>query len=431
MKIFPVCSLIILLPAGLWGLSGPREARGLVGGSLSLHCQYEKGYETNNKYWCRGETFSSCQTLIKTLIKTNSKMESKLSIRDNVTALTFTVTMEELTQGDSGTYWCGTDEWFRDSNYPVIVTVLPAGSWGLSGPREVWGPVGGSLSLQCHYQKGNDTRNKYWCRGQNWSSCDVLAETESEMKGRISIKVDHTKCSFTVTMKQLTEADSGKYWCGTEGQLWDSGDPVTVIVLPGSSTMTPAVTSMATVPGCIDTGNGTVSEEEGSTLSTPSGTNNTHLEGTSGSMDIFYILIPVILLLLFLFALAIVILIRIHRRKKAMKENRTGGNENVAYSGPPPSDTAESAFYSVVRKPADTGPDGLYANAMPVPVSENPKTRHEETQSQREVTPRRTEDVCYSTLLFPVNPHLENMNNARSPQAKTPGEVTYSELQLD
>ncbi|XP_029427790.1 CMRF35-like molecule 8 [Rhinatrema bivittatum] len=332
MRILPIWGVMTLLP-GSWGLRGLREVRGLVGGSLSLQCQYENDYETHNKYWCRGDVRISCRILIQT--ESNRHMtQGKLTIRDNVAALTFTVTMEELTQGDSGKYWCGIDDSLLDPGAPVAVTVLPAGSWGLRDPEEVRGVVGGSLSLQCRYERGYDINRKYWCRGEEWSSCHILAETESGAKDRISITENVIAHTFTVTMEQLTQADSGKYWCGTEGLRWNYGDPVIVTVLPGSSTMTPAVTSMATVPGCIDTGNGTVSGEEGSTLSTPSGKNDTHLEGTSGFLDNFHILIPVILLLLLLFALGIVILIRIHRRKKAMKENRTGGNENVASSVP-------------------------------------------------------------------------------------------------
>ncbi|XP_029437915.1 polymeric immunoglobulin receptor-like isoform X2 [Rhinatrema bivittatum] len=232
LRIFPLWGVITLLP-GSWGLRGPREVRGLVGGSLSLQCQYENDYETHNKYWCQGDTWILCHILIQT--ESNRHItQGRISIRDNVAALTFTVTMEELTQGDSGKYWCGIDDSLFDPGDPVAVTVLPAGSWGLKGPGEVRGLDEGSLSLECQYERGYDINRKYWCRGDEWSSCDILAETESEAKDIISITENFTAHTFTVTMEQLTEADSGKYWCGIEGLRWNYGDPVTVTVLPGS-----------------------------------------------------------------------------------------------------------------------------------------------------------------------------------------------------
>nr|XP_033792501.1 deleted in malignant brain tumors 1 protein-like [Geotrypetes seraphini] len=154
MRTFPVWSLVILCTGGSWGLSGPKEVRGHPGGSLSLQCQYKERYKTSKKYWCKRETWSSCEILIQT--KSNSIMtKDRLSIRDNSTALTFTVTMESLTKADSGTYWCGIDKYFSDIGYPVIVTVLTGsisqvrllgGSHSCNGTVEVyynntWGTI--------------------------------------------------------------------------------------------------------------------------------------------------------------------------------------------------------------------------------------------------------------------------------------------------
>ncbi|XP_030047694.1 polymeric immunoglobulin receptor [Microcaecilia unicolor] len=226
---FPVWSLMILCPGGTCGLYSPREVRGPVGVSLSLQCQYEKQYKINKKHWCRGETWESCQKLIQT--ESNSAvMTHRLSLSDDSAALTFTVTMEELIKEDSGKYWCGiTKSLSSDPRHPVIVTVLD--SWELIGPKEVKGFVGGSVSLKCWYERNVKIKKKYLCWGLKWSSCDILVDTESKTNDRISIMDDRE--TFTVTMEQLTVENTGLYWCGAQGQHWDSGYPVIVTVLPG------------------------------------------------------------------------------------------------------------------------------------------------------------------------------------------------------
>lgn len=54
----------------------------------------------------------------------------RVSIRDHPANLTFTVTLESLTEADTGTYCCGIDtRWsggvLRDSTFQVEVSVLP------------------------------------------------------------------------------------------------------------------------------------------------------------------------------------------------------------------------------------------------------------------------------------------------------------------
>ncbi|XP_024072335.1 CMRF35-like molecule 3 [Terrapene carolina triunguis] len=49
---------------------------------------------------------------------------------------------------------------------------------------------------------------------------------------RVSIKDIHTFCTFIVTMKNLTEKDSGTYWCGIDKLGLDLMFSVKVNVLP-------------------------------------------------------------------------------------------------------------------------------------------------------------------------------------------------------
>ncbi|XP_039356690.1 CMRF35-like molecule 7, partial [Mauremys reevesii] len=93
--------------------------------SVSVPCQYQEGYQEAPKYWCSGITWQSCSKVVET---TGSEAEVKwdrVSIRDDHTLRMFTVTLENLTLGDTGIYWCGINLKSKsDFNSLVSVTVL-------------------------------------------------------------------------------------------------------------------------------------------------------------------------------------------------------------------------------------------------------------------------------------------------------------------
>ncbi|KAM9241620.1 adhesion G protein-coupled receptor E4-like [Dugong dugon] len=70
------------------------------------------------------------------------------------------------------------------------------------------------------WRPGWEPHHKWWCRGAVWATCKILVKTtgsEQEVKeGRVSIRDDHKKRIFTVTMERLTEDDADFYWCGIE-----------------------------------------------------------------------------------------------------------------------------------------------------------------------------------------------------------------------
>uniref|UniRef100_A0A8C4WA47 Immunoglobulin domain-containing protein n=1 Tax=Gopherus evgoodei TaxID=1825980 RepID=A0A8C4WA47_9SAUR len=119
--------LLCLYSPGLAALelTGPGAVSGLWGRSVSVPCQYHERYQETPKYWCSGIIWQSCSKVVET---TGSEAEVKrdtVSIRDNHTLHMFTVTLENLTLGDTGIYWCGINLRSKsDFNFPVSVTVL-------------------------------------------------------------------------------------------------------------------------------------------------------------------------------------------------------------------------------------------------------------------------------------------------------------------
>uniref|UniRef100_A0A8C6DQG1 Ig-like domain-containing protein n=1 Tax=Moschus moschiferus TaxID=68415 RepID=A0A8C6DQG1_MOSMO len=112
-------------PLGCLSLSGPSRVTGIVGGSLSVKCQYREEFINNYKYWCK----PPCVLLWKMMQTIESAREvrrDRMSIRDYPANLTFTVTLESLREEDAGTYWCGINVPLSiDPTFEVEVSVIP------------------------------------------------------------------------------------------------------------------------------------------------------------------------------------------------------------------------------------------------------------------------------------------------------------------
>ncbi|KYO31104.1 polymeric immunoglobulin receptor-like [Alligator mississippiensis] len=255
-------------PAGSVAVTGPRTVRGTEGGSVSVTCRYDKGYEKYGKFWCREGSSFRCfnwEFILETNGSEANVREGRFSIQDNHSLHVFTVSMEHLTKADVGTYHCGVlrlglfDP--RHAVEVIVSPVSPPGSVAVTGPRTVTGPEGGSVSVTCRYDKGYEKYGKFWCREGSSFHCFnwefILQTNGSEAKvreGRFSIQDNHSLHVFTVSMEHLTKTDAGVYHCGVlRLGLFDPRHAVEVIVspvlpTPVSSTMeTPTSTEFTTV----------------------------------------------------------------------------------------------------------------------------------------------------------------------------------------
>ncbi|XP_003750984.1 CMRF35-like molecule 9 isoform X1 [Rattus norvegicus] len=115
--------------------------------------------------------------------------------------------------------------------------VLP-GYEALTGPKEISGFEGDTVSLRCTYKKEMKVHRKYWCRqgGILLSRCGDTVYTNQDQevtRGKMSIRDSLQDLWVTVTMRDLTLKDSGKYWCGIDRLGRDESFEVKLIVFPG------------------------------------------------------------------------------------------------------------------------------------------------------------------------------------------------------
>nr|XP_033485940.1 CMRF35-like molecule 3 [Epinephelus lanceolatus] len=84
-------------------LSAPEVVTGVIGGSVTVHCQYDRQFRNYTKYWCKGQIYELCEIVVKTPKMRNSERHS---IADDKEAGVFTVTMTSLRESDKDKYWC-------------------------------------------------------------------------------------------------------------------------------------------------------------------------------------------------------------------------------------------------------------------------------------------------------------------------------------
>ncbi|XP_056128062.1 CMRF35-like molecule 5 isoform X2 [Rhinichthys klamathensis goyatoka] len=90
------------------GVVSSMSVTGYSGGEVNITCKYDEGYTENTKYFCKGQ-WPDCTDQIKTDIKDRWFNNGRFSLYDNTRSAVFTVTIRDLREEDSGTYYCGVD----------------------------------------------------------------------------------------------------------------------------------------------------------------------------------------------------------------------------------------------------------------------------------------------------------------------------------
>uniref|UniRef100_A0A8C0IGP5 Immunoglobulin domain-containing protein n=1 Tax=Bubo bubo TaxID=30461 RepID=A0A8C0IGP5_BUBBB len=128
----------------------------------------------------------------------------------------------------------------------LLAGVLLPGCWAVRGPGTVWGYVGGSLSVNCTYQAGQEMKPKFWCYPGTLYTCaaDIIITSSVQpavRQNRFSIRDNRTRREFTVTMEGLAIGDAGTYICGVRTGTFKADEHhfVKMIVAQGQSPHVP------------------------------------------------------------------------------------------------------------------------------------------------------------------------------------------------
>ncbi|MEQ2293024.1 hypothetical protein AMECASPLE_028963 [Ameca splendens] len=102
--------LLPWIPVFLCKVTTEEEFTVLEGGSLTIPCHYEPQYVSYVKYWCQGRTKEFCTILARTDDHhLTATADQKVNIFDDPVQLVFTVTMNDMKEGESGWYMCGVE----------------------------------------------------------------------------------------------------------------------------------------------------------------------------------------------------------------------------------------------------------------------------------------------------------------------------------
>ncbi|KAF1650079.1 Trem-like transcript 2 protein, partial [Aptenodytes patagonicus] len=367
--------VLLLLPLCFPGLQAKTPAakeRRLEGSTLYIQCPYTA--QTNSqqqKAWCHVR-----ENRWKPLVETTEPSQypygtnatnGKVTIEDNPTHRTVSITMTNLQVEDSGTYCCASRSY--GNRY------LPLKTISLNVFKELHKLELDSLSVQCPYSTlGYSTGTKAWCR-EGQTGCKLVVSTDysstwhnsKAMAHRTLIQDDTQQRTVTITMQKLQVQDTGTYFC----------------VLYRSSRLTLIMEVRLSVSKIL----------AGTTLSGTAGTNQTIPSGNtpapSSNVNTF-ILLAGILSILFILALISMITLCV-RRCKQLKKRGTRQAENI-YDKPediaqldstermedPKDDSKDLKYVTLNFKSRLSPEDPLYCNVEPSQTHRKPKDENVE-----------------------------------------------------
>ncbi|KAI4790520.1 hypothetical protein KUCAC02_034580 [Chaenocephalus aceratus] len=143
------------------------------------------------------------------------------------------VTITQLTRSDSGRYRCAAGTYLTRNSYKdfEILVVDAKLDGGPSAEKTIDARTGGNIVVECYFTR--PVANMYFCKDECKGE-DILIKTASDtdLKDRYSIRYiegNPTGVFVFVSIKQLTQSDSGRYRCGLGRP--DSQDPYLRFVL--------------------------------------------------------------------------------------------------------------------------------------------------------------------------------------------------------
>ncbi|XP_055510911.1 polymeric immunoglobulin receptor-like [Leucoraja erinacea] len=236
-------SISLKVSEGSRGITGPKEVRGELGQSVTLECQYGQEYSDNKKRWSKGYYYTNSSTVVST----DDPQYRRTSMSDNKTQRIVSVTIDNLKKSDEGYYWCVliVKGIFPINKRTSILLTVSEGSRGITGPEEVRGEVGQSVTVECRYDRKYKDNDKLWSKGDYYLSSPTVVSTDHPQQGRTSMTDDKKQRIVSVTIDNLEKSDEGYYWCVIVKGIFSSDErtSISLTVSEGSQTSHPDMVS--------------------------------------------------------------------------------------------------------------------------------------------------------------------------------------------
>ncbi|KAI9515697.1 hypothetical protein NQZ68_023349 [Dissostichus eleginoides] len=182
------------------------------GENVTVECSFPSN--KIRKVFCK-EPCQQEDILIETTDATAQRGRYSSDYKDGV----FLVTITQLNKSDSGRYGCGAGPSLKQAVYRDIEIIVVDAMLvdDLSAEKTIDARTGGNIAVRCNFTQYR--AKKYFCK-EECKKGDNLVETTSKSdqeKGRYRIRYTQiipTGYFLFVSIKQLTQSDSGWYRCG-------------------------------------------------------------------------------------------------------------------------------------------------------------------------------------------------------------------------
>ncbi|XP_036412906.1 polymeric immunoglobulin receptor-like [Colossoma macropomum] len=417
--------ILLIFPLFLISVGGGESegVTGYSGGGVLIKCTYERQYTSNQKYFCKGSWLCMSKQI---WADTKNKWinSGRFSLFDDTRAAEFWVLIRELTVEDSGLYQCGVEKKGLplDVYTPVELKVQEDHEKSI----RVTGHVGGSVNISYKYPKSHSSDPKFLCRRVGTADCSYETSVKESRRwikeGKLYLH-DDGKQIFTVNINNLTEGDSGEYWCGAESD-WTSdhgykdlyhtdqpqrtASPSTSPSSPTAQTIETNASTTTTMKSSFKTSTEILPQSSTyiSALTTKPTTSSTPKTKPS-SLSVSYVVSGVSVIVLLLLIGLLFFLVTLRKRGKTQDPGTTQGQSFKGFSA------VHRVFhlfnnYEEIKDSrhlptSDAGVFTIYSTSqLPINPSEPSQTDYENVQLP--TNPSEPSQTDYENVQLPTNP---------------------------
>ncbi|XP_058628673.1 uncharacterized protein DDB_G0271670-like isoform X2 [Onychostoma macrolepis] len=315
------------------------------------------------------------------------------------------VRIRDLSEGDSGTYYCGTDvSWDIDSYTEVNLKVITADCCEKS--ISLSAAAGGSVNISCKYPQSHRTDVKFVCRR---SGSDLCAEETSVKEsrtwtaaGQIQLYDDREQQLLTGSISHVTRQHSAEYWCGVQSDEGHKSFITRVLISVTETTVAPPSSSSSTTstPPSSSSSSSSSSASSVSSVTSPLIT-TVSKESSSAGLSLIISLVLVLLLLIIVCLLVLFFSCKKHQSQGGKSSSQAGAAKHGVVSNTG-CDYEEITHKQLPTNPSDSS-NTVYATAqLPTNPSDSSNTVY--ATAQLPTNPSDSSNTVYATAQLPTNP---------------------------